>query len=66
MTRAVHAESVSVQEAADRLSVSPTTIRRLIMAGDFPHAFRVRTCIRIPLSDLDTFERKARVLHVER
>jgi len=71
---AVHPSSVplvpeawSVQRVADLLHVSESTVRRLTAAGAFPHAFRVgRKLVRIPITDLDAYQRRARLLaHVE-
>jgi excisionase family DNA binding protein len=53
-------ESVSIAEAAKLFSVSRWTIRRLIRAGDLP-AFLVGRCLRIAISDLQTFRRTHRV-----
>lgn len=56
-------EALSVQYVADRLHVSESTVRRLIAAGAFPGAFRVgRKLVRIPLADLDAYQRRARIL----
>jgi excisionase family DNA binding protein len=56
-------EAVSVQAVADRLRVSESTIRRLIEEGAFPGAFRVgRKLVRIPVTDLDAYQRRRRPL----
>jgi excisionase family DNA binding protein len=39
---------ISVNEAADRLSLSPLTIRRLIKRGELPHARPTARTVRIP------------------
>jgi excisionase family DNA binding protein len=56
-------ESWSVQRVADMLHVSESTVRRLIAAHAFPGAFRVgRKLVRIPITDLDAYQRRARLL----
>lgn len=47
---------ISIAEAADRLSVSTKTIRRLIARGELP-ARRIGTLVRIPAESLDTVGR---------
>ena len=42
---------LSLREAAERLSVSVKTVRRLIRDGDLP-AVRIRNCIVVRESDL--------------
>lgn len=46
--------AVSVPEAGRYLGVSPDTVRRLIHAGDIPHA-RIGASIRIRRTDLDAY-----------
>jgi excisionase family DNA binding protein len=41
---------ISVNEAADRLSLSPLTIRRLIRRGTLPHARPTPRTVRVPES----------------
>jgi excisionase family DNA binding protein len=56
-------EAWSVQRVAEILHVSESTVRRLILAGAFPGAFRVgRKLVRIPITDLDAYQRRARLL----
>lgn len=56
-------EAWSVQRVADVLHVSESTVRRLVAAGAFPGAFRVgRKLVRIPVTDLDAYQRRARLL----
>ena len=56
-------EALSVQYVADRLHVSESTIRRLIAAHEFPGVFRVgRKLVRIPITDLDAYQRRTRLL----
>lgn len=51
---------ISIQEAAEILSVHPSTIRRMIASGELL-AFRVRWLWRIRISDLQKItERKVR------
>ena len=45
---------LKVAEAAEYLSVSADTVRRLITSGKLPHA-RIGNSIRFRRSDLDTF-----------
>ena len=49
-------------EAATRLGVNSRTVRRLILAGEFPHAFRVgagqNAPYVIPEPDLIAYEKK--------
>lgn len=68
---AVHPSSVplvpeawSVQEVAARLHCSETHVRRLIfVVHAFPGAYRLgRKLIRIPVTDLDAYQRRARLL----
>ena len=55
-------ESWSIQHVAKTLHVSETTVRRLIAAHAFPGAFRVgRKLVRIPITDLDAYQRRARL-----
>jgi excisionase family DNA binding protein len=55
-------EAWSVQRVADTLHVSESTIRRLLLARAFPHAFRVgRKLVRIPVTDVDGYQRRARL-----
>jgi excisionase family DNA binding protein len=46
--------AVSIPEAGKYLGVSPDTVRRLIHAGDIPHA-RIGASIRIRRADLDAY-----------
>ena len=56
-------EAWSVQRVAELLHVSESTVRRLIAAAAFPGAFRVgRKLVRIPITDLDAYQRRARLL----
>jgi excisionase family DNA binding protein len=56
-------EAWSIQQVADRLHLSEDTVRRLIAEGAFPGAFRVRNkLLRIPVTDLDAYQRRKRVL----
>jgi excisionase family DNA binding protein len=56
-------EAWSVQQVADRLHVSEDTVRRLIAASAFPGAFRLgRKLIRIPVTDLQAYQHRARLL----
>jgi excisionase family DNA binding protein len=41
---------ISVNEAADRLGLSPLTIRRLIQHGELPHVRPTPRTVRIPES----------------
>ncbi len=50
----------TIPQVAQRLQVSPKTIRRLITKGDLV-AHRFGTQLRISESDLKTFERTNRV-----
>ena len=50
-------KSISIQEAAEALSVHPTTIRRMIFSGELP-AFRVRRVWRIRLSEVQKVTEK--------
>ena len=53
-------KSISIQEAAEALSVHPATIRRMIDSGELP-AFRVRRVWRIREKDLQKItERRKR------
>jgi excisionase family DNA binding protein len=59
-------EAWSVQKVAELLHVSETTVRRLIADRAFPGAFRVgRKLVRIPITDLDAYQRRARLLVLE-
>lgn len=52
----------TVQQAADELIVSVSTVRRLLAEGAFPNAFRIsRKAIRIPCEDLETYRRAVRL-----
>lgn len=51
---AVQPAAVSVAEAGRYLGVSADTVRRLIHAGDIPHA-RIGASIRIRRADLDAY-----------
>jgi excisionase family DNA binding protein len=53
--------SISVQEVADILGVSVSTIRRLLAERAFPNAFRVGRQIRIPRIDVDAFQVRERL-----
>lgn len=46
--------AISIPEAGRYLGVSPDTVRRLIRAGDIPHA-RIGASIRIRRIDLDAY-----------
>lgn len=59
--RAPAAASVSVQDVADTLGVSVSTIRRLLAERAFPNAFRVGRQIRIPRADVEAFEVRERL-----
>jgi excisionase family DNA binding protein len=45
-------ESLSVEQAAERRGVHPSTIRKMIKAGTLPHS-RLGTAIRIKAADLE-------------
>lgn len=45
-------EMLTVEQAAARLGVHPSTIRKMIKAGTLPHS-RLGTAIRIKAADLD-------------
>ncbi len=50
-----HQRLLTITEAADRLNVSPVTVRRLIRGGRFP-AIQLggkRHAIRVPAAELD-------------
>lgn len=58
-------EAWSVQRVAQLLHVSESTVRRLIAAtpSAFPGAFRLgRKLVRIPVTDLEAYLRRARLL----
>jgi excisionase family DNA binding protein len=58
-------EAWSVRRVAEILHVSEDTVRRLITAAEFPGTFRVgvgRKLIRIPITDLDAYQQRQRVL----
>jgi excisionase family DNA binding protein len=45
-------DAITVKEAAERLSVSPVTIRRMIQNRQI-EAFKVRSLVRVKVSSLD-------------
>ena len=54
-----------MRRVAEILHVCEDTVRRLITAGEFPSTFRVgvgRKLIRIPITDLDAYQARQRVL----
>lgn len=55
------AAALSLQETADALSVSRSTVRRLVARRAFPHWFKVGDkLIRIPRRDLDAYVKRHR------
>lgn len=57
--RALHHHLLTIQETADRLGVSPRTVRRLIAEGEV-HTHRIRRAIRISEKDIHDYLRTAR------
>ncbi len=55
-----HETLITVPEAAERLSVSPRTIRRLIAEGKI-RAYQIRRAVRISESDLQAYKKSARI-----
>lgn len=53
-TNTIEPAVLRVSEAGTYLGVSADTVRRIIRAGDLPHA-RVGNSIRIPRTDLETY-----------
>ncbi len=59
INRALHHHLLTIQETADRLGVSPRTVRRLIAEGKV-HTYRIRRAIRISDKDIHDYLRTAR------
>ena len=53
-------EVLTPNEVARRWRVSGTHVRALVSQGAFPAAFRVGAHIRIPLSEVERYERSRR------
>ena len=51
----IHINSVELMR---RLQISRPTMIGLIHSGEFPNAFRLKTCWRIPLSDYRAFVKR--------
>ena len=56
---------LSIPDAANYLGVSADTIRKLIRAGDIPHA-RIGNSIRIPRAELEAYLRARTTTEWER
>ncbi len=52
--RSIRPAALRIAEAANYLSVSADTMRRLVRAGDIPH-LRIGSGIRIARADLDDY-----------
>ena len=49
---------LTISEIAARWRVHPETVRRAAVRGDFPGAFRAGSQWRVPLEDVEAYERK--------
>jgi excisionase family DNA binding protein len=56
----VSARYLTVDAAAEYLSLTPKAVRRMIERGDIPH-YRVGARLRFDVTDLDAWMRKHRV-----
>ena len=59
MKKLTHLQLLTVEEVAERLSVSVRTVRRLIDGGELP-AHRMGRMVRVSVDDLDRYIRGLR------